>query len=381
MKVRNFLVIGAATAALAACGKAEAPESAQARARSVTVVRIAERPISGALSATGQLLPREAAAVSAEVGGYRVARVLVEQGAYVRAGQTLAVLDGTLLNAQIEQQAAVAAQSDATADQAEAEARRVRGLDGTGVLSQEAIEQRRATAKAQRAAANAQAAGLRDLQTRRGKLAVTAPVSGLVLSRAVGPGDISSVGGEPWFRMARDGLIELEAQMSQEDLDRVQVGQAVTAVLPNGVSVEGQVRLVSPNVDAQTKLGAVRVRLPVRPDIRAGGFGRAEFANVAGQGLTVPETAVRYDADGAAVMTLTADNKIKRVPVKTGARGSGLVQILSGPPAGTRVVKSAGAFLLDGDVVRPVEEGAAAPAAKAAPAPAVKPAPSPAVKR
>ena len=368
-----------ASLALTACGKAEQSESAQARARSVTVVRIAERPMSGALSATGQLAPREEAAVSAEVGGYRVARVLVEQGAHVRAGQTLAVLDGTLLNAQIDQQAAVAAQADAAAAQAEAEAARVAGLDGQGVLSQEAIEQRRATAKAQRAAANAQAAGLRDLQTRRRKLAVTAPVSGLVLSRAVRPGDTSAVGGgEPWFRMARDGLIELEAQMSQEDLDRVQVGQPAQVVLPNGVTVEGQVRLVSPNVDPQTKLGAVRVRLPVRPDIRAGGFGRAEFANVAGQGLTLPETAVRYDAGGAAVMTLTADNKIKRVPVKTGQRGSGLVQILQGPPAGTRVVKSAGAFLLDGDLVRPVEEGAAAPAAK--PAPAVKPAPGPAVK-
>ncbi|HYD45919.1 MAG TPA: efflux RND transporter periplasmic adaptor subunit [Phenylobacterium sp.] len=369
------------TLALAACGKAEQPEAASARARSVTVVRIAERPMSGALSATGQLVPREEAAVAAEVGGYRVARVLVEQGAYVRAGQTLAVLDGTLLGAQIDQQRAIAAQADATADQAEAEARRVQGLDGTGVLSQEAIEQRRATAKAQRAAANAQAAGLRDLETRRRKLSVTAPVSGLVLSRAVRPGDTSAVGGEPWFRMARDGLIELEAQLSQSDLDQVRVGQPARVTLPNGQVVDGQVRLVSPNVDPQTKLGAVRVRLPVRPDIRAGGFGHAEFRSEGSAVLTVPETAVRYDADGASVMTVTAQNRIKEVPVKTGDRGSGLVRILSGPPAGTRVVKSAAAFLLDGDLVRPVEEGAApAPAAKPAPTPAVKPAPSPAVK-
>ncbi|MCC7267645.1 MAG: efflux RND transporter periplasmic adaptor subunit [Caulobacteraceae bacterium] len=373
-------MLAVAALALAACGKAEQPENAQARARSVTVVRIAERPMSGSLSATGQLTPREEAAVAAEVGGYRVARVLVEQGAHVRAGQTLAVLDGTLLDAQIDQQAAIAAQADATADQAEAEARRVQGLDGQGVLSQEAIEQRRATAKAQRAAANAQAAGLRDLQTRRRKLSVTAPVSGLVLTRNVRPGDTSQVGGEPWFRMARDGLIELEAQLSQDDLDRVRVGQPARVTLPNGQVVDGEVRLVSPNVDPQTKLGAVRVRLPVRPDIRAGGFGHAEFKSQGTAVLTVPETAVRYDADGASVMTVTAQNRIKEVPVKTGDRGGGLVRILSGPPAGTRVVKSAAAFLLDNDLVRPVEEGAAAPAAKPAPSPAVKPAPSPAVK-
>ena len=36
-------------------------------------------------------------------------------------------------------------------------------------------------------------------------------------------------------------------------------------------------------------------------------------------------------------------------------RGSGLVQVLEGPPAGSRVVASAASFLLDGDPVRPIE--------------------------
>jgi HlyD family secretion protein len=124
--------------------------------------------------------------------------------------------------------------------------------------------------------------------------------------------------------------------------------------------VQGVVRLVSPLVDMQSKLGYVRVNLPVRSDIRAGGFGRAVFAEVAGVGLAVPETAIRYDADGASVMVVQPDNRVKRVLVQTGQRGSGLVQLISGPSPGTRVVESAGAFLLDGDKVRPVEGAAPA---------------------
>ena len=119
---------------------------------------------------------------------------------------------------------------------------------------------------------------------------------------------------------------------------------------------------IGPASDAANKLGFVRVRLPVRPDIRAGGFGRAVFEDAMGQGLAAPETAVRYDADGASVMVVGADNRVRRVMVTTGQRGGGLVQLVKGPPAGSRVVQNAAAFLLDGDLVRPVED--AAPSAK-----------------
>ena len=378
-RTTTILAIAAGLASavtLAACGSKEPPKKDEAaNARAVRVVRVENRAISGSLTASGSLIPREEAAVNPEVSGYRVARVLVEEGAAVKAGETLAQLDGVLINAQLEQQKALAAQAEAQAQQAEAEAARVAGLDGQGVLSQEAIDQRRYQAKAARATANAQLAAYRDVQTKSTKLAVTAPVSGLVLERTVRPGDLASGGGSPWFRIARDGQIELSADLSEDDLARVRVGQSATVTLPSGGTAVGQVRIVSPQINPQTKLGAVRILLPVRSDIRAGGFGRAVFADVAGQGLTVPETAIRYDADGASVMTIGADNKVKQAIVTTGARGGGYVTLIKGPPAGTRVVQNAAAFLLDGDVVKPVE------AEPAAAAPAAKPAPKTADKR
>ncbi|HQP20004.1 MAG TPA: efflux RND transporter periplasmic adaptor subunit [Phenylobacterium sp.] len=354
--------VALAAAPLAACGrKAAVTETEAQRARAVRVVKVEARAITGALSATGVLQPREEAAVLPEVTGYRVAKVLVDEGQYVRAGQTLVQLDGALISAQVDQQRALAAQAAVQAEQAEAQASRVSGLDGQGVLSQEALEQRRFQARAARATANAQAAALKDAQTRAGKLNVSAPVSGLVLERNVRPGDLSA-GGSAWYRIAQGGEIELRAELSEEDIARVRPGQRVTVVLPTGSSAQGTVRLVSPQVNSQTKLGVVRVRLPVRSDIRAGGFGRALFEDAAGQSLAVPETAIRYDADGASVMVVGSDNRVKRVVVKTGARGGGLVALTQGPAPGAVVIQNAAAFLLDGDLVRPVFGDAGKPA-------------------
>jgi HlyD family secretion protein len=300
-------------------------------------------------------MPREEAAVMPEVTGFRVARVLADVGDYVRRGQTLAQLDGALLDAQI-------AQARAQAAQAEDQAQRVRGLEGQGVIADEQIAQRRFQAQAAQA-------NLRQLLTQQRKLAVTAPVSGVILERNVRPGDLSAGGATPWFRMARDGQMELSAELAEDALARIRPGQSASVTLASGAVAQGNVRLVSPQVDPQTKLGEVRILMPARSDIRAGGFARAVFADASGMALAAPETAIRYDAEGASVMLVRPDNRVQRASVTTGARGGGWVQLVRGPPAGTRIIKNAAAFLLDGDMVRPTAEGAQ-PAAKVAARPA-----------
>ena len=370
MKLATTVTLLAAMLAVAGCKKPPEKQSEAERARAMTVVRVEQRPIAGALSASGNLIPREEAAVLPEVNGFRVARVLADVGQYVKAGQTLVQLDPALIQAQLAQAEANAAQAEVQALQAEEQANRVKGLDGQGVLSQEQIDQRRFQARAARATARAQAAVLRDLRTRNRKLAVSAPVSGLILEKTVRPGDLSAGGATPWFRMARDGQIELSAELGESDLARVRVGQAATVSLPGGGTATGHVRLISPQIDPQTKLGEVRVLLPVRTDIRAGGFGRALFPDASAMALVVPETAVRYDADGASVMTVQPNNRVRRVIVQTGQRGGGFVQLTRSPPAGTMVVRNAGAFLLDNDMIRPVEAAAPAAARPAAPRPA-----------
>src|SRR6201995_1994864 len=98
--------------------------------------------------------------------------------------------------------------------------------------------------------------------------------------------------------MARDSEIELAANLSEQDLARIRPGQSATVTLPSGQVVQGRIRLISPQIAPQTKLGQVRILLPVNPNVRAGGFGRAAFCEAAGVSPSVPGTAARYDADG-----------------------------------------------------------------------------------
>ncbi|CAN5307428.1 efflux RND transporter periplasmic adaptor subunit [soil metagenome] len=333
-----------ASVGLTACGdkkdKADPKAGAAAtQARTVSVGSIETRPLGGGVEASGLLVSREEAAVGSELSGYRVARLYADEGDWVRAGQPLVQLDDTLLPARLDHR------SDMTA-RAHAGAARVAGLDGQGVLSQEQIETRRYQAKAQEAA-------LKELRTRVSRMTITSPVSGLVLQRGVQPGQIAGGGTTPWFTIARDGLVELDAEVNEADLAGVRAGQSAQVSLPGGQSISGVVRLVSPRVDSGNRLGKVRVRLPVRPDLRPGGFGRATFGASGASVVAVPESAIRYEADGLFLMTVDSNNRAHQVAVKVGQKGGGWAQLIQGPPAGTRVVLGGASFVTDGDVIRP----------------------------
>ncbi len=331
----------------------KAPELPRAQARTVSVVSVGPRQIEGGLVASGVLVPREQISIYPQVTGYRVAKVLVDVGDHVSAGQPLVQLDDTLLRSQLAQQTALAQQQAVLADEAEAQAARVKGLDTEGLLSQEQIDTRRFGARSARAQANAQAAAAQDLRTRESLMVVRAPRAGLVIERNVNLGDLSGAGATPFYRLAENSQIELAADASVDALSKLHPGAQARVTLADGSQVLGVVRLISPAVDPNTKLGKVRVTLPVRPDVRSGDFAQATFLGETRSALAVPETAVRYDANGASVMLVGPDDRLQRVPVTTGERGDGYVELRVGPAAGSQVVAKAAAMFVPGDIVRP----------------------------
>jgi HlyD family secretion protein len=343
--------------ALDGCQKGAPVAAAEAAPRAVRVARVVNEPLASALTVSGILTPREEAAVTSELGGYKVEKVFVDQGDWVKAGQPLAQLDDTLLRAQINEQQAMVTQQTLNAERAESQAKNVEGLDNKGILSQEDIDTRRFAAKTARAAAVAAQAQLDDLKTRQARMTLRAPVSGPVLARYVRPGDLPSgaSAGQPLFRIARDGLVEIDAEVPEADLSKLKPGLPADVTLPDGSKVTGTIRLISPEVDQTTKLGRARILLPVRPDLRPGGYASARIPGVKTNGLVAPDRAVSYDADGAAVYVVDPSNRVHRVAVRTGQRSGGFVELLQGPPAGSRVLVTGSSFVLDGDKVAPVE--------------------------
>lgn len=356
-----FMALALSAFGLSACGegspgktKIEGAATAPADMRSVRVTKVETRELTGGLVASGVLVSREEASVGSELAGFRVARVLVEEGAVVAAGQPLVQLDDTLIQAQIEQQTALVAQQAVAARQSQLQADRVVGLQGQGVVSEEQLQQRQFQAESSRAALAAQNAILNDFKTRQARMTIRAPVGGRVLERTVRPGDIS--GGGTYFRIARDNLVELDAEVPERSLSNVQVGDGAEVTLPSGKTVQGKVRLISPRIDVQSRLGRIRVLLPVSSDLRPGGYAQAAFNSATRKVTVVPEAAIRFDAEGASVMVVGEGNRVQQVKIKAGQRRDGFVELLEGPPVGATVVKGAGAFVMSGDVVKPYIE-------------------------
>ena len=334
---------------LGGCGGGAKPAAKEAPVQTVTVDRVVLRNIGGGATASGRLVPLEEVAVAADISGYRVARVLVEEGARVPAGAPLAILDDSLLRSQIAQLEAQLVQQKVAAEQAAEQAGRVDGLDNSGVLSIEAIAQRRFAARSTAASVNATRAQLNDALVRRSHLVIRAPYAGTVIERTVRPGETSSAG-TAMFRMARDTLVEAYAEVPEATAARLALGDVASVKLASGRTLDGRVRLIGQRVDQATGVVIARVALPVDPELRVGGFADVVFGG-ARIAPAVPDKAVRYDSDGAFLMIVDAKRRVHRSAVTTGDRAGGYVELRKGPPVGVTVAVKGAAFTLDGDQV------------------------------
>ena len=193
-------------------------------------------------------------------------------------------------------------------------------------------------------------AALAETTARRGQTDVRAPVSGLITARSVVKGQIVAAGTE-LFRLVRDGRLELNAQVPEQDLATVRAGMPAT-VMANGVSTTGVVRIVTPQVDPQTRVGLARIAVAAGSKLKPGMFATASISGGAPASLTVPQQAIVYRTDQSGVYVIDATSHVHFRPVKTGERAGDAVEVLAGLTPGQRVVAQGAGFLTDGDLVR-----------------------------
>lgn len=369
MQHGKLLLLGAgAVIALGSCGQKPAPaaemtgsEVQRGQSQAMRVTSVAHRDLSEDVRATGRLVVREEVAVGTELTGYRVADVMVDEGDRVKKGQPLARLDDTLLRAQIAQAEATLAQQKANASLRKNQFDRAESLGKAGALSVDAVDQARAAYETANAALMAAEAAVNEMRVRQARMTLRAPEGGMILQRSLRPGDISSVASaSPYFRIARDGLVELDAEMPDSRLADIKVGDPATVHLPTGEAIAGKVRFISPRVDPTTNLGRIRIEMPYNEALRPGSFGEVTFDGVKSATLTVLGSAVRYEAGGPALMVVDEENRVRRSPVKLGERYGEYIQVVEGPAAGTRVLATGAAFTLEGDVIEPITETAGA---------------------
>jgi len=332
---------------------ADAPASA-AQAPVVTVISPGRSTVSNSVSATGSLAARVEMPVGVVGEGGAVTRVLVQPGDWVRAGQVLATVERSVQTEQVRSLAAQVEVNRADAKLAQAQLDRAKTLVARGFISQADIDQRTATRDAANARVNVAVAQLAEQRARTGRLDIRAPAAGLVLTRAVEPGQIVSAGSAVLFRMAKDGEMEMLAQLSEGDLATIRPGNGAT-VTPVGGTAQfaGRVWQVSPVVDNQTRQGIARIAIPYNPAIRLGGFASATIVSGTGYAPMLPESAVQSDEKGNYVYVVNGRDEVQRRDVKIGQVTDVGVAILNGLNGDERIVASAGAFLTPGQKVKP----------------------------
>ena len=339
------------TAAGAGAGAGQVP--------TVTVVVPGRSQVGRTISASGPLAAKRDQPVGIAGSGGKVVRVLVDAGSWVRAGQVLAIVDRSVQAQQASQLAAQVEAARANAALAQSNYERAVALQGRGFVSKAEIDSKKATrdaAYAQVRVAQAQLAGTR---AEIGRLNVTAPASGLVLARNVEVGQIVGSGSGALFRLAEGGQMEMQAQLSQQDLAFVHTGMPAT-ITPVGSdrSFSGTVWQVAPVIDPQSRLGSVRIAVPYDPALRPGGFAEVRITAGTTTAPMLPQSAVLSDERGNYVYIINARNLIERRDIKIGAVNEDGVTIAAGLSGNEAVVLSAGPFLNPGQKVNPSRQSA-----------------------
>ncbi len=369
--------LAAAALVLASCGggdakKAEekaAAQKAAAAGQTVTVATATMTALPRIVTASGSVSAWEEVPVGAETGGLAATAVYVDEGSYVRQGQALVQMNDALLQAQLRQQQAAVQTAEANAARDQAALGRAQELKEKGFLSQASLDTALANQRASTAGLASARASLSETRTRLSQATLRAPVSGLIISRSVTRGQIVQPGTE-LFRIVRDGRLELDAQVPETDLALIRAGQSAVISSDQLGQTTGRVRIVTPEVNATTRLGIARIALNGAGGFRPGMFAKAQIDVGAQPQITIPTPAVLYRENKPGVFVVSANNQVRFTPVSILSRSATQTSV-SGLAQGVRVVVEGAGFLGDGDHVT---VSAAAPAAAPAATPAAAPA-------
>lgn len=335
--------------------KAAAPAGAEGQMLpAVTVIVPGRQDIPAVLSATGSLAARRDLPVGVPGEGGQVVRVLAEPGQWVRAGQTLAVIDRSVQSQESAQLAAQIEVNRADLRLAQSELDRAQALVSRGFISQADLDRKRATRDAAAARVRVAQAQLGASRARIGRLDVRAPAAGLVLDRNVEAGQVVGGGSGALFRIAQGGEMEVLARLPQTEMARLSVGVPAT-VTPVGSdqSYQGQVWQLSPVIDPQTRQGEARILVPYNRELRPGGFASVEIRAGSTTAPLLPESAVLTDDAGSYVMIVGPNNTAQRRNVRIARVTDRGVVVGEGLSGNEQVVESAGAFLNPGERIRP----------------------------
>lgn len=295
--------------------------------------------------------PQGEAIVTARAAG-AIVRLTKRLGDPVRAGETLAVVESRDA-AQITADRTVAA---AKLVLAQKELAREQYLYRQRVSARVDLEQAQAAAAAATAEvrrASAAVGAARVSPDGRGVL-VSSPIAGRITAENAVLGAFVQAETE-LFRVADPAKIQVEAAVGPGDAQRLAPGDRAIVELPNGHTVDGRVRAVTPGIASDTRSATAVVDIPGR--LQPGLALRVRLLPSGGaiaDGIVVAEDAVQT-LDGRDVVFVRTALGFRAQAIAIGQRSNGRVEVLRGLRAGQQIA-TRNAFLLKADLAKGASE-------------------------
>lgn len=294
---------------------------------------------------SGNLVAVRTAQIRPQVGG-TILVLRVRQGDVVRSGQSLALIDTTVLAGQRRSAASAVRSARIAARTAARNRDRSDTLFAAGAIAErdrEAAHDQALQAAASLADAQARLAAA---EQQMENAQVRAPFDGVVSEVPASAGDVVQPGSTPLAVVVDLSSLELEAAVPVENLGAVRPGAVVVFTVPAhpGRVFRGEVARVNPAVDPVTGQIRLYARVP-NPDhaLAAGLFAQGRVTVESVHGLSVPTEAVDEAGPTVTVRRLRG-GVVEAVPVQVGLRDAlaDRVQISGGVAAGDTVLVGAG---------------------------------------
>lgn len=290
-------------------------------------------------STNGNFEPARQMNFASENAG-RVVRILVDEGSYVRAGQTLAVINADQISIDLE--SAQAAYQNAVRD-----LQRYENAFKTGGVTQQQLDHARLTVQNAEARVSQARIRVRDANVR-------SSINGIVNKRFIEPGAYVSPGTQ-LFELVDVSKLKLAITVNESQVARLKVGDKVTvkaSVFPDK-TFGGTVRFIAAKADASLNF-PVEIEVAHNPgnQLRAGMYGTAvfNFENTAPV-ITVPRTAFVGSVASNQVFVADSTNTARLRNVIAGRVIGDQVEVLEGLQEGESVIISGQINLSEGSKI------------------------------
>ena len=309
----------------------------------VRVSAVQKQSIELDFSANGNFAPAQQMNFASENSG-RVTRVLVDEGSYVRRGQTLAIIKTDVLSIDLE--TAQAAYQNALRDK-----QRYENAFQTGGVTQQQLDQAKLTLE------NA-AARVAQARIRVSDANIKSSINGIVNKRYIEPGAVVNPGTQ-LFELVDVSKLKLAITVNETQVAALKVGDKVdvkASVFPDK-NYGGTISFIAPKADASLNF-PVEIEIASNPgnQLKAGMYGTAvfSFGNTTPV-ITIPRSAFVGSVSTNQVFVVENGNTARLRNVISGRVLGDKVEILQGLNEGESIITSGQINLADGSKISPIK--------------------------